>query len=255
MLELGDVESTGTRFVLYVIAENTFNDSFRCVLTQDQMAYEAGRMSVRSLRRQLNALSGDGDGKTPFIKRTPRFDCTGKRIEDAIEILGFDSWYLERTQNRRGRHRGEARVAEGVGDKLSGTTRTICPGVPDTAMSGGTGQQESGHKEDRTSNRTSEDARQRASEVSNLDLEGKGVRDRLRKALGGPKFAEWLSDMAFREGSDGVAVATSPVKLKADWAIRHFSHAILAACQAEWPGVRTVTIRHGTPHTSTPEAA
>src|SRR5438874_1915325 len=72
MLELGDRESHATRLIMYVIGENTFNDSFRCKLGQEQIAFEAGRMGIRTLRRHLNSLAGvefNSDGSIKYDER------------------------------------------------------------------------------------------------------------------------------------------------------------------------------------------
>lgn len=245
-MELGDVESAAARLIMYVIGENTFNDSFRCVLPQEQIAFESGRISVRTLRRQLDALSGltkdpeTGEPTltgTPFIKRTPRFDCAGARIEDEIEIVGFGDWYLERTKARKSRVRDSAPT--GQNDRAPTGQNDRSP--PDTAMSGPPGQQVSGHKEDRTRNRTSEEARERApSEDSNFDLEGKGVRDRLLERHGPAKFGAWFSNLRFAVSTEGFAICTAQTRMVRDWVRKTYEADVLAACRAQWPTVTRV---------------
>ncbi|ADJ22989.1 hypothetical protein Hden_1176 [Hyphomicrobium denitrificans ATCC 51888] len=253
MLELGERESTATRFVMYVLGENTFNDSFRCRLSQDQIAFEAGRMSVRTLRRHLDTLSGieraaDGSQSVVepvFIKRHPQFDSTGARIEDAIEIVGFDVWYLDRTRNRKGRSKNDSQPDKMSGGADSTTTgqndlggRPDCPGAPDTALSGGTGQQESGHIEDRTKNRTSEDARLSAREDSISAFEVK-VSQALRAELGEKVFESWFSKVRFETTGDIVRVQ-APLPFVCNWIRQHYGDLVRRVCQAIQSNITSV---------------
>lgn len=244
-IDLGENESAAVRLLLYVIGENTFNDSFVCRLTQTQLGYEAGRISDRTVRRHLDALEAGRIILRPGKRK--RVAETGQLGGDVIRLVGFKRWYY------RDHGPAKKRFEKGPADKMAAGQNGRWPA--DNRCPQASGQQVSGPYKDTRTSKSVPLARERASEDLNLVLEGKGVRDRLRQTLGGPKFGAWLSDMSFEEGRDGVAVATCADKLKSAWAIKHFSQAILTACQAEWPGVRTVTIRQGKPTTRLPEPA
>lgn len=246
-MDLGAAENAQARLLVYVIAENTFNDSFVCRLTQAQLAYEAGRVSERTVRRHLDALEGARVVVRPKAQR--RADG-GHMLGDVIRLRGFKRWYL--------RDHGGRRNGGSPADKLSGGKRATGGQVvrppADTCCPPAAGQQVSGaYKDNRTSKSVLKARGARASEELNLVLEGKGVRDRLRTALGGPKFGEWLSDMSFTLDGD-LVIGTTAAPLKLRWAQQHFVEPILAACRAEWPQARTVSLRLGEPVRGVPAA-
>lgn len=112
--------------LLYVIGENTFNDTFRCLLGHEQLGYEAGRISVRTVSRHLVLLEEEGR-----ILRRPRFNSDGGRAFDEIEIVGFAEWYTAQHPRRN----------KGKPDKLSDMPHTPkCPVnllQPDNVSGGG----------------------------------------------------------------------------------------------------------------------
>ncbi len=150
-LDLGALESPGVRLLLYVIAENTYDDSFVCRLSQEQMAYEAGRVSDRTVRRHLTELE-----EARVLIRAPRRLESGQRVEDQIRLVGYKRWYhrdhkrhniqappdnLSGGKKRLGKRRGADTTQMSAGDYH----RTICPVVPpDTCCPVATGQQVSG---------------------------------------------------------------------------------------------------------------
>lgn len=252
-LDLGACESAAVRLLLYVIGENTFNDSFLCRLSQEQLGYEAGRISDRTVRRHLDKLEEDR-----IILRPRNADGSRKRIADTgqmagdvIRIVGLKRWYNRNHAEGKRRAVKHPRPA----DKMSGggsdgegdSQRTNFPVATGQQCPLATGQQVSGAYKDNRTRKSVPLARDARSEELNSGLEGKGVRDRLRQILGGPKFGAWLADMAFVLRGD-VVLATTPDALKARWAQQHFAEKILAACQAEWPAARTVSIRTGGSH-------
>lgn len=245
-MDLDGAESAQARLLVYVIAENTFNDTFVCRLSQEQLAYEAGRVSERTVRRHLDALEA---ARLIVRPRAQRRAGGGHMLSDVIRLRGFKQWYA-RDHGRR--------KAGSPADKLSGGGANVSRGSraatggqfvrppADTCCPPAAGQQVSGaYKDTRTSNPVPSGAHAR-SEGSNSVLEGKGVRDRLRITVGGPKFAEWLADMAFVKTGDAVT-ATTATQIKARWARQHFEKQILDACRAEWGHVRCVTIAAGVP--------
>ena len=259
-LDLRECEKA--RLLLFIIAENTFNDTFVCVIGQRQLAYEA-RACERTVRRQIDELVA-----ARILIRKPRYpEKSGGRLPDALRIVGFKRWYLASHKATRKKFLEHAEASGQNGRKTRGSTgqnvRKPLPdkmsgspgglpakmsgsprgGLPDTAMSGVTGQQVSGsYKESRTYPVNKKNAREGAlSEDSNLDLEGKGVLDRLRHRFGGEIFESWFADVSFRLVG-GTAVAEAPNKFVAGWLSSHFEPTLLAACQAEWPGIARVKI-------------
>lgn len=145
-LDLGGAESAAVRLLVYVIAENTFNDTFVCKVCQDQLAYEAGRMSERSVRRHLKDLE---DARI-IVRRTVR-GSGGHVARDDIRLVGFKRWYWRDHAKKHRRYRAvqAANLAGSEGGEPSGQ---IGRQLPDSTCPPATGQQVSGrYKEDRTS--------------------------------------------------------------------------------------------------------
>lgn len=145
-LDLGACEGAQARLLLYVIAENTFNDSFLCRLCQEQLAYEAGRVSDRTIRRHLASLE-----EARLIVRQSKRAATGNASNDVIRIVGFKRWY-------HANHGGPSvRRSKIQPDKLSGGSKANPTGQivrlqPDSTCPPATGQQVSGtYKDNRTS--------------------------------------------------------------------------------------------------------
>lgn len=164
-LDLGRAKRAS--LLLYVIAENTFNDSFRCVLGHAQLGYEAGRQSVRTMSRQLKLLETNS-----IIRRRPRFNSEGGRTFDEIEIVGFREWYAANHPKRaqaagaKPSNEPDAKLAGGENETPPMPECPIDPVQPDnlaeggnrTPVSGGCGQQVAGsYKESRTSSVQEED--------------------------------------------------------------------------------------------------
>lgn len=241
-LDLGGKESAAVRLLLYVIAENTFNDTFVCRLTQQQLAYEV-RVSDRTVRRHLDDLAEGGAIIRP--RKRLRSTQSGQLSGDIIRIRGFKRWYWRdhAVQQRRARAKTPA-------DKMSagglGTSGQNVRRPADTCCPLASGQQVSAtYKDTRTSKSVplARDASAARGSDSNFDLEGKAVRDRLRQALGDEIAEAWFADMAFRPGSAGVAIAASPSKVRRDWVRGRYEPHVLQACRAEWPDTQRIDFR------------
>lgn len=110
--DLGAEECAQARLLLYVIAENTFNDTFVCRLCQDQLAYEAGQVSERTVRRYLERL----EGARVIIRRERWKSNGGGKLPDDIRIRGFKRDYLRRNPKAR----AARNAAKSIPDKLAG---------------------------------------------------------------------------------------------------------------------------------------
>jgi hypothetical protein len=88
-----DVDNPMSRLLLFIIAENTFNDTGECKVGQSVLAYET-RAHERTVRRHLDKL---GDEKVINVKVRPRAE--GGRLNDAIELVGFLDW-LRQTRTK-----------------------------------------------------------------------------------------------------------------------------------------------------------
>lgn len=150
-IDLDECESAQARLLLYVVAENTFNDSFVCTLDQTQLAYEAGRASVRTVRRHLESLEQAG----VILRAERRHEATGARLPDAVRLVGYKRWYHA---NHRGpKHRGATARATGqIGRKGlaarpaaggAGSNRPNWPLASGQQVSGAPGQQVAGIEE------------------------------------------------------------------------------------------------------------
>lgn len=243
-LDLGECEKA--RLLLYVIGENTFNDTFICVVGNEQLAYDT-RVNERTVRRQIEALVA-----ARIVLRKPRYPKAGGRLSDALRLVGFKRWYLSNYGQSKRAHRSKSKSEKSgndnkpLPDKMSGSPSPLpdstCPvGLPDTAMSGVTGHQVSGtYKDTRNYPVKSKSAPECApSEDSNFDLEGKRVRALLRERFGDDKFKSWFAGLSIiKNGSS--ATVTTPNKFVRDWNRTHHEPAILAACQAVWPDVSRI---------------
>lgn len=78
-------------------------------------------------------------------------------------------------------------------------------------------------------------------EDSKSDLEGEGVRARLRHHFSEQVFGSWFAGVAFSH-QVATAIAEAPNKIVRDWLRKQYEPALLAACRAEWPDVTTIKI-------------
>lgn len=93
-----------------------------------------------------------------------------------------------------------------------------------------------------SNNRQEPSAREGAlGEDSNFDLEGKGVRARLRHHFSEHVFASWFAGVAFSHQA-ATAIAETTSKIVRDWLQKQYEPDLLAACKAEWPDVTTIKI-------------
>lgn len=141
LLELGPLERPALRLLLYIVAENTFNDSFRCKVGQKLLGYEAGRVSERTVRRLLGKLD-----KNEITKCHGGRNVGGARKNDEIELCGYEGWYKRLRAEQQGKRKKRGRGGgpegseagtmpdslsgmgmEGIPDNLTGTNRTDCP--------------------------------------------------------------------------------------------------------------------------------
>lgn len=243
-LDLGSCEKA--RLLMYVIGENTFNDTFICALGNEQLAYEV-RANERTVRRQLEDLIVAGK----IIRKSRYPEKSGGRLPDALRIVGFKKWYLTNNKSSRRRTKTEADATGqnvrkplpakmsgrrgGLADKMSGR-------LPDTAMSGVTGHQVSGSYKETRTYPVNKNAHECASEDFKFDLEGKGVRDRLLQRHGPAKFDAWFHRLRFAisESDSSLAFCTAEDRLVRDWVCKNFEPDVAAACRAEWPTVSRV---------------
>ena len=131
--DLGDAESAQARLLIYVIAENTFNDSFVCRLCQEQLAYEAGRAGERTIRRHLDAL----EAARIIIRKRPR-DENGNMLAHVIRLVGFKRWYRRDHDAPKKRYRAKsppAKMAAGLPAKMAADHRPLLAGTIDNRTS------------------------------------------------------------------------------------------------------------------------
>ena len=95
-INLGDASTSSNHLLLRSIAENTFNDSCLCKLSQKQLALEVC-CTVRHLRRLLRDL----DDRQIIVRHAQYDQRDGGRRVDAIELVGFAGW-LQSIQGVRG---------------------------------------------------------------------------------------------------------------------------------------------------------
>lgn len=110
-MDLGKCEGAQARLLVYVIAENTFNDSFLCRLCQEQLAYEA-RASESTIRRHLRALE-----EARIILRRRARDEDGRLGNHVIRLVGYKRWYntqhADSQRKFRARHRPPVNLTGG----------------------------------------------------------------------------------------------------------------------------------------------
>ncbi len=75
-------------------------------------------------------------------------------------------------------------------------------------------------------------------------VEAKGLKARtlLRARLGDEIFNSWFNSLEFDAFEDGIVKASVPVKFLRNWIQSHYSDALLACCQAEFPGAERVEV-------------
>ena len=225
--DFGKAESA--RLLLYTIAENTFNDTAICAVGVDQLAFET-RKDERTIRRQIAMLVSE---RVLIVKK--RYPTAGGRLPDALRLVGFRRWYGVNYGTVKQRHK--ARTS-------GGGYRAKCPeGLPDTAMSGVTGQQVSGTYKETRNTPVKRNAREGALEDFQFDLEGKAVRDRLHHKLGANVHDSWFAGMAFSPGDGGKAIAVAAKKFIRDWVQTHYEAKVIEACREVWPDVVRVEFR------------
>lgn len=242
-LDLGDCEKA--RLLMYVIGENTFNDTFVCRVGIEELAFQL-RRDEKTVRRQLAALESRvtvaGVRRRAYVLRARRNGVDGGRRFDDIRLVGYKRWYLlnyaaakrsHRAKNSDGNRGPQADILPGSqADKMSGSNRTPVSGSNRTLMSGT-------YKDSRTSPRTSEDARLSAREDSISDLKVKEVRARLMRELGTDKFRAWFGSVDL--SCDGAVVTASTAnKAVRNWIRDRYENLILRASQSQWPSATRV---------------
>lgn len=235
-LDLGGCEKA--RLLMYVIGENTFNDTFVCVVGQKQLAYEA-RAGERTVRRQIDELVS-----ARILIRKERYPEKGGRLFDALRIVGYKKWYLANNKiARRKAHNDDGATGQNgrkaLPAKMAGSPRGLAAKVAGRAtgqqVAADTGQQVAGtYKDTRTYPVQEKSAHERASEDSKFDLEGKGVRDRLLARHGESVFRSWFADVIFRRFDAATAIAETDNEFKRSWLRGHYEQSILDACRAEF---------------------
>jgi hypothetical protein len=76
----------GERLTLFIIAENTFNDTGKCKIGNAELAYQTGS-GLRSVVRYIQALAAGG-----FIKISKQPRATGGSSFAHMELVGFVEW-------------------------------------------------------------------------------------------------------------------------------------------------------------------
>lgn len=243
-VDLQDAGNAQSQLVLQAIARHADWLTGACFPSQEALGVMA-KCTDRTVREHLSKLEDAG-----FITRTPRRKENGARQPDLITLVGYKDWITAlreggRVEKPKTACKDELIDGGGTPPEESsgrlGTPPEDSSGPPGRLSSAPPGRQSSGYYKQSLNFKGTEDARGARAEVSDFVLEGKVVRDRLRETLGGARFAAWCADMAFVLSGDVVTASTRD-RLKARWCREHFVAKILAACQAEWPGVRDVRI-------------
>jgi hypothetical protein len=237
-LDLGECEKA--RLLMYVIGENTFNDSFVCRVGIEELAFQA-RVNEKTVRRQLERLAAreaeDGTRRRPYVLRARRNGIDGGRKFDDIRIVGFKRWYLQNYAAAKRAHKAKNsdtqadKMSVSQPDKMSGSKRTPVSGSNRTLMSGT-------YKDSRTSPRTSEDARSIAREELISDFEVK-VSQALRTELGEKVFASWFANVRFSV-VETVARVEAPQPFVRKWIVEHYGDLVRRVCKATDAGVTGV---------------
>jgi hypothetical protein len=110
------VSEPTSRLLMWSIAENTYNDTFRCKVGNLVLAEEVG-VHERTIMRRLKELEDGG-----LITRHPNHRSNGRR-PDAIEIVGFEAWLMANRPHRMRRVAG----GEGPHDSMSGGVSRAAP--------------------------------------------------------------------------------------------------------------------------------
>lgn len=84
------------------------------------------------------------------------------------------------------------------------------------------------------------------------DVLGTKARTLLRARLGDEIFGSWFNSLEVESYENGVVRATVPVKFLRNWIQSHYSDALLACCQAEFPGAERVEVALRQPTTPQP---
>jgi hypothetical protein len=239
-LDLGDCECSSARLLLYVIAENTFNDTGLCKVGKAELAYQA-RVSKSTVQRQAEKLDSAG-----FIKVMVRAGNGGGRMPDEILLVGF----LEKLARDRGESIPRSVQSKGKPQGVGGQNVILT----DRGKTSKTPSQEGGKtslvtpsiKESRTSSRTSEDARDRASE--GFDFESSEVKRgqvamaALVSRLGADVVRAWFAKMTFGAQLDSCLYVTVPEPLLKRWIETNYGDDLAEAARAEWPEIEMVRI-------------
>lgn len=246
-LDLGDCEKA--RLLMYVIGENTFNDTFVCLVGIDELAYQT-RVNEKTVRRQLAILAAreaeDGTRRHPIVIRQARRPSTGGRLHDAIRIVGFKAWYLKNYGSAKRSHKSKNAPEKGSNNvktqpgKMSGRPQGQAGKMSGSGngllVSGVGGQQVSVTKESRTIPVLSEDAHSSAREDSIFDLKVKTLRDGLDRELGRKVFEAWFTSVAF-DCAGSKLVASTGLKPVRNWIRDHYEALILRVAKSIWPEV------------------
>lgn len=112
------VANPRARLLLGSIAENTFNDSGLCRVTQEVLCYDT-TMPERTVRYHLRKLEQDG-----LIVVTRRRGKLGQHQNNDLEIVGFKDWLGA----IRGRVSPPARLAGGCGNHDATTGNVLADG-------------------------------------------------------------------------------------------------------------------------------
>jgi hypothetical protein len=132
-----DVDNPMSRLLLFIVGENTFNDSGLCRVGQAVLCDET-RASERTVRNHIKKLA---KAKVLAVHKQAR--AGGGRDVDAIELVGFTNWLKENRKSKPAKSAGSNRqnLPVQTGNLFAGSNRQLFAGS---------------YKDNRTSNRTSE---------------------------------------------------------------------------------------------------
>lgn len=192
LVELGEHETASARLLLYVIAENTFNDSGLCRVGKAELALQL-RMSASTVLRQCKTLEQAGR-----IKVHLRPGAGEGRKPDDIELIGFKQWLSTQraafgvSTPAEPQHLGGQSVNLPERGNPSKSTKT--GGGNPSLMTGS-------YKESRTSSRTRK-------EPNNSQFEKKegGIRPAIPITFGSASWRAWIEHLKGK-GRDDLAEA------------------------------------------------
>jgi hypothetical protein len=116
-----DVDNPMSRLLLFIIAENTFNDTGLCRVGQAVLADET-RASIRTVQRHVEKLKNE-----KVLRLRAQSKEGGGRDFDALELIGFLSWLKRARSPESEPAKSAGSPPETKRDKLAGSTPETKP--------------------------------------------------------------------------------------------------------------------------------